>query len=244
MTRPERFLASQYEGIAPGYYDQVYRRGRGVQWFWHEHRFREVDRLLPAAAARILDLGCGPGTFLGRLDRPTTTRLGIDLAAPQIEYARAHYAREGLEFRVGDVRELAATEERFDAVVSIELVEHLPRESVRPLLRAIRDLLVPGGALVMTTPNYRSLWPLLERAVSLRGPVDYTIQHINPYTPARLAKELAGAGLVVESVQTFFVLAPFAAALGTRTAERILGWERVLLPRAGAELAIRARRAD
>ncbi|HEV7783771.1 MAG TPA: hypothetical protein VGQ28_00460, partial [Thermoanaerobaculia bacterium] len=58
--RPDKpYLEHLYHAIEPGYYDRVYRRGRGTQWFWHHHRFRMVEELLPRPRDRILDLGCG-----------------------------------------------------------------------------------------------------------------------------------------------------------------------------------------
>jgi 2-polyprenyl-3-methyl-5-hydroxy-6-metoxy-1,4-benzoquinol methylase len=241
IRRGSDFDPAQYDAISPGYYDQVYRRGQGVQWFWHHHRFGVVAEGLPAGARRIIDLGCGPGTFLGHLQRPFERALGIDIAAAQISYAQEHYGRPGLEYRVGDVTGLDRAE-RFDAAVSIEVVEHLRPADAQPFLRAIHDLLEPGGTLVLTTPNYRSFWPLLEWLVSRIGPVDYLEQHINRFDRHRLRREVEQAGFADVRCGTFFVIAPFLAALSGSFAEVVLRWERRLLPFLGAELALVARK--
>jgi SAM-dependent methyltransferase len=237
----ELFDAASYDRIAPGYYDRAYRRKRGVQAFWQRQRLQLVEAQLPAGASAVLDVGCGPGTFLGNLKRPPQRRLGLDLAAGQIEYARATYAGAGLEFRVQDVRTLAI-DERFDAAVSVEVIEHLPAAAAAELLAAIRGALRPGGVLVLTTPNRRSHWPLVERLVSRLGPVDYRAQHINLYDAARLACEVVASGFEVTSLRTFFVVAPFAAAFSTALAALLLRAERRVLPRLGCELLIVARR--
>jgi 2-polyprenyl-3-methyl-5-hydroxy-6-metoxy-1,4-benzoquinol methylase len=241
VRRGTDFDPGQYDAISPGYYDLVYQRGQGVQWFWHHHRFGVVAAGLPAEARSVVDLGCGPGTFLGNLKRPFERALGIDIAAPQIAYGQKRYRRPGLEFRVGDVTGLGQGE-RFDAAVSIEVVEHLRPEDARPFLTAIHGLLEPGGTLVLTTPNYRSFWPLLEWLVSRIGPVDYLEQHINRFDRGRLRREVEAAGFVDVRCSTFFVVAPFVAALSTRLAELVLRWERRLLPWLGAELALVARK--
>jgi SAM-dependent methyltransferase len=235
------YLESLYQEIEPGYYDRVYRCGRGTQWFWHHHRFLTVEKLLPQPCARILDLGCGPGTFLGNLKSPFRYGLGIDLATAQIEFAQRTYSQPNLEFRAADVRGLAV-DEPFDAVVSIEVIEHLPPAETQPFLRTVRAILKPGGVIILTTPNYRSLWPLLERLVSRVGPVDYTRQHINPFNVSRLEAEITEAGFRDIQSETFFVLAPFAAALSDRLARGMFRAERSLFPRLGSELAIRAQR--
>lgn len=241
FRRRAEFQPELYDEISPGYYDLVYQQGRGVQWFWHHYRFGIVTEGLPGSFGRILDLGCGPGTFLGNLRTPFEYALGIDLAAPQIAYAQSRYRRLGVEFRVGDVTVLDRAE-RFDAVVSIEVVEHLRPEDTKRFLSAIYDLLEPGGTVVLTTPNYRSLWPVLEWMVSKIGPVDYREQHINPFDRERLRREAEQAGFVDLRCQTFFVVAPFLAAFSGSLADRVLRWERRRLPFFGAELALVARK--
>ena len=233
------FKPELYDAIAPGYYDEVYARGRGVQWFWHHHRFRTVADLLAPAGGSILDLGCGPGTFLGRFASDYTRAVGIDLARPQIEFASAKYGSDRVRFETGAVTAFTHAE-TFDAVVSIEVIEHLPPDETQHFLRSIFAVLKSGGTLVLTTPNYRSLWPLIEWAVSAKGPVDYRQQHINRFDARRLVHELEAAGFIVRRTRTFFVVAPFLAAISTRLAERVHAWEQRLLPRLGAELAIRA----
>ena len=235
----EEFRPELYDAIAPGYYDAVYRRGAGIQWFWHHHRFAQVEARLPNECRRLLDLGCGPGTFLGRLERPLDYALGLDLAAAQIAHANALYGGARREFRVADVRDLSLVEP-FDAIVSIEVIEHLPPAATADFLAAIQRLLRPGGTVVLTTPNYRSLWPLLERLVSAKGPVDYRRQHINRFRRDRLADELRHAGFEQVRCETFFALAPFLAGVSRRLAETVLAAERRWLPRAGAELVVSA----
>lgn len=233
------FKPELYDQIAPGYYDEVYARGRGLQWFWHHYRFRIVSDLLAPAGGNILDLGCGPGTFLGHFTSGYTRAVGIDLARPQIEFASKKYGSDRVHFEAAAVAAFTHAK-TFDAVVSIEVIEHLPPEETQHFLHSIFNVLKRGGTLVLTTPNYRSLWPLIEWAVSAKGPVDYREQHINRFDTRRLVRELESAGFVVRRTRTFFVLAPFLAAISTRLAERVHAWEQRLLPHLGAELAIRA----
>lgn len=239
--RETTFRLDHYLEIEPGYYDKVYRRGRGVQWFWHHHRLRLVESKVPADCKRLLDLGCGPGTFLGNLKRPVESALGLDLAEPQIAYAREHYARPGFEFRVADVRD-AALEQGFDTAVSIEVIEHLPPAEVGGFLRDAYAVLRPGGHLILTTPNAKSLWPLLEWLVSQVGPVDYRQQHLGLFDRKSLVRAVTEAGFEPVLAETFFVAAPFVAPLSGSFAAGLLGLERRFLPALGAELLLVARR--
>jgi 2-polyprenyl-3-methyl-5-hydroxy-6-metoxy-1,4-benzoquinol methylase len=214
-----------------------------VQWFWHQHRFATVAAHIPAGTQSIIDIGCGPGTFLGNFGTSIPRALGVDIAAAQIEYARRHYQRPGLEYRAADASRLQGGE-LFDVAVSIEVIEHLTPTDAASFLARLCELVRPGGGVVLTTPNYRSLWPLWEALVSRIGPVDYRPQHINRFTAERLTGELRQAGFVDVRCQTFFVAAPFLAAASRGAAERLLGWELRRLRPWGAELVVSGRRPD
>jgi 2-polyprenyl-3-methyl-5-hydroxy-6-metoxy-1,4-benzoquinol methylase len=229
-----------YDDIAPGYYDRVYAAGKGVQWFWHHYRFLAVaESLPPAGGEAILDMGCGPGTFLGTFASQYRRGHGIDLAKAQIEFAAQKYGNDRLRF---DAIDVAAFEHGnvFDAIVSIEVIEHLPSSETQTFLATIFRLLKSGGTLVLTTPNYRSFWPLIEWAISKKGPVDYLEQHITHFDVRRLTRELEAAGFIVRKKRTFFVISPFLAAVSTRLAEFVYAVERRLLPGLGSELVISA----
>jgi len=58
--------------------------------------------------------------------------------------------------------------------------------------------------------------------VSRWGPIDYTKEHVNHYSPARLEAEAQAAGLKVISRESFFVVAPFLAHLSERAALKAL----------------------
>ena len=64
----------------------------------------------------------------------------------------------------------------------IELIEHLPPADARRLLAEARGMLSPQGRLVVTTPNYRSLWPLIEWGLNRVSRVSYEQQRIRTNT--------------------------------------------------------------
>lgn len=241
-TRAEAgFDPQQYEDIAPGYYDKVFRRGGGVQWFWHYERYAAVVGFLPPSGRTLLDLGCGPGTFLGNYASGYDEVVGVDLARPQIEYAKVTYRDPRVRFEATDAVGFKG-KQQFDAIVSIEVIEHLPPAETQSFLRTIYDLLEPGGTVVLATPNFSSLWPLIEWAVSKKGPVDYLTQHINRFTVARLAAELATAGFEVQGKRTIFLISPFMAFLSASLARGVYRLEQQLLPWRGSEIIMSAKR--
>jgi cyclopropane-fatty-acyl-phospholipid synthase len=100
---------------------------------------------------RVLDVGCGWGSFAVHAARHHGVHVtGITLSPPQAERARARAAEAGVadkvDIRVQDWREL--TGERFDAIASIGMVEHVGEDSIDAYAARLHDLLTPEGRLL------------------------------------------------------------------------------------------------
>jgi cyclopropane-fatty-acyl-phospholipid synthase len=100
---------------------------------------------------RLLDVGCGWGSMLiHAADRYGVSGLGVTLSAPQADLARERVAEAGLsdriEVRLADYRDLRG--ERFDAISSIGMFEHVGRAQLSFYFRRLHELLRPGGRLL------------------------------------------------------------------------------------------------
>jgi SAM-dependent methyltransferase len=239
----ESSVPYDYDAIGPGYYDEVFRRGAGIQSKWHHLKFKHVRAQFPSGARDHLDIGCGPGTFIGTLPE-TMHCVGTDLAAAQIDYANREYGTPQHTFLCVRDGQLPFDDAQYDVVTLIELIEHIERPLIESLLREAARVLRPGGRLLLTTPNYASLWPLLEKVVNARAPVTYEDQHISFFTPGRLRALLRDCGFADPRVSTFQGVAPFVAALGWKLADRVQIVENPLLaPALGFLLLGSARKA-
>jgi 2-polyprenyl-3-methyl-5-hydroxy-6-metoxy-1,4-benzoquinol methylase len=208
-----------YESIPPGYYDEVFHRRRGIQSKWHHLKFRRVVREL-AGWPTVLDIGCGPGTMIGLLgDRHVA--VGIDLSTNQIEYARSTYGGPGASFHNASPADLPGDVGPFDAVTMVELVEHLEPRVVDQIISEALECVRPGGKFVITTPNFHSVWPLIEALINRFGEVKYQFQHINKFTRQGLTRLLESHGLVDIRVEPYLFVAPFAAAVNWHLAGRV-----------------------
>lgn len=203
-----------YDSIPTGYYDQVFHRGNGVQSKWHQLKF-EYIRGFMGNYTNHLDIGCGPGTFIGTLSSESAS-MGVDISPVQIDYAVAHYGGRNKKFKTIDPGPLPFEDQSFDLVTLMEIVEHLNEIECQEMLReAIRTLKI-GGRILITTPNYSSLWPLVEWLVNRMGEVSYEDQHITHFNRKKLAELINHSGLHCESVHSCLFVAPFLAAFNWR----------------------------
>ena len=130
------------------------------------HRWRTAENsagyLLPALApgARLLDVGCGPGTVTVDLAARVAPGevVGVDRSAAVLEDARAHAAEKGAQnvrFEVGDAYELQYEDDTFDVVHAHQVLQHLtdPVAALREMRRVTR----PGGVVAVRDSDYAGM---------------------------------------------------------------------------------------
>lgn len=154
--------------------------------------------LKPLAGLSILDIGCGGGLISEPLSRMGADVTGIDPGKLNIAIAQSHAASQGLQidYRTTTVEALAETGAMYDAVVCLEVVEHVP--DVDAFVNACASLVHPGGAIVLSTIN-RTVKSYVLAIVGaeyiLRWLPKGTHQWERFVTPDELEKALAMAGM-------------------------------------------------
>ncbi len=114
---------------------------------------RDLKTREPFKGLRILDIGCGGGLLAEPMARLGADVVGADAAERNIPVAKVHAEQSGLDidYRHTTAEALVASGEQFDAVLNMEVVEHV----ADPLayLTACQQLLKPGGLMVCSTIN-------------------------------------------------------------------------------------------
>jgi 2-polyprenyl-6-hydroxyphenyl methylase/3-demethylubiquinone-9 3-methyltransferase len=107
----------------------------------------------PFSGLRLLDVGCGGGILSESLARLGATVTGTEVAEKNLHVARLHAEWCGLEidYRLTTVDDLAATGEQFDAILNMEVVEHV--EQLPTFLGDSARLVRPGGVMIVSTIN-------------------------------------------------------------------------------------------
>lgn len=174
--------------------DRYVRRTRFTR-----HRLGNVFELLDGVAgARLLDLGCGMGTFTVESSRLGGHVLGVDAAVTGLTVGRrlAYDMQAGTaRFVAADVAHLPLPDACFDAVICADLTEHVDDDTVDAMLREVARVLVPGGVLALYTPSPTHLF---ERLKEQNWLMRQDPSHVGLRDMSELSGSVRRAGLVVE----------------------------------------------
>lgn len=229
-------MSFDYHSVAGDYQYRALHSGHPMQRFWHRGKLVMIDQLIRphlGAGSRLLEIGCGAGNLLLQATVSGSYPVALDLSMQALTFVRSRLeeAQTGPDAPAGFTctqaigEFLPFGENHFDCVLLSEVVEHLesPQVSIREAARVLR----PGGRLLITTPNYRSFWPLMEWAVDRlnMAPKMAGEQHISRFHPASLKRMVADSGLGLEYAGSIYNLSPFLSLVSPERAERQLQGE-------------------
>ncbi len=164
-------------------------------------RYR-IDKVLqihdPAAGDRVVDLGCGWGTFSFALAERGLEVTGVDFSRRSIEFCetrRDEGAHPKLSFLCADAGDTGLEEGAYDVVLAADLFEHLyPDDSERVAREAFR-LLKPGGRFVTWTPHRGHVLEILKnRDIVLKRDVT----HVDYKSLDAMRRLLERAGFLID----------------------------------------------
>jgi 2-polyprenyl-3-methyl-5-hydroxy-6-metoxy-1,4-benzoquinol methylase len=159
-------------------------------------RWRQLIKLLPNRATRILDAGCGRGVISRTLARsfPLGVVDALDQNAQSQEANRYLAAAMGLRncnFIVQDLTELTA-ENEYDLIISVDNLEHI--ENDQDVLNKMYRAMKSQGLLIVHVPHYYRRWLAFKWRVNFNVP-----GHVRPgYHQAEIIERVRRAGFVVE----------------------------------------------
>jgi glycosyltransferase involved in cell wall biosynthesis len=150
--------------------------------------------LMPHVGDRVLEIGAGIGTLTGQFI-PRECYLASDINPSYLSYLRAYaIGKPYLQVQridAGVPDDFCGLEERFDTILMINVLEHVPDEQVA--LKNMWSALIPGGRAVILVPQHQGLYGSLDRA----------LEHRERYTRKSLEQGLEKAGFCVDSIADF-----------------------------------------
>ena len=167
------------------------------------HFGRDIKKPPPFAGLSLLDIGCGGGLIAEPMARLGFNVTGIDAVEKNVDVARIHATRSGLDisYQAATPEELLGRGRRYDAVLSLEVVEHVT--DLNTFLEAASCLVAPNGAMIAATLNRT----LKSFALAKIG-AEYILRWLPPGThdwrkfvkPSELSAGLRLGGLAVTDI--------------------------------------------
>lgn len=231
-----KYFLIQLKMFTADIYFNAFHKGNFVQRFWHRQKFKRVMNSIKSKNAKILDAGCGSGVLFSLMP-DSEFCVGFDMSKEQIKFAKRY---SGRGFVIGDLKNMPFKENTFDFITIIEVLEHLNKEDAIKTLNRLNKLLRKGGSLILTTPNYISLWPIIEIIWNKINPINYAKLHVNKMATKNVRQFLEQSDFNNIKIETFFIISPFLAFLPFKIAEKIGQIETKIFPDFGSLIFAKA----
>jgi SAM-dependent methyltransferase len=177
-----------------------------------------LEALAPTLDEEILEVGCGPGTWTAVVAPQCRSLTAVDISPHMVEQARAYVQAANVQFEVADFVRWEAGR-TWDKAFAVRVFEHFEDKALA--LARFRDLLRPGGRLVLITKTVPSLWNgrvrllrLARRLLGREGAAEqarraaFWMQRVHPL---RLRRLLADAGFGSISIVPVILRPPIFA---------------------------------
>jgi SAM-dependent methyltransferase len=183
------FDASLFDELARAEDQHFWFRARNV--LIHELANKIASRLKPGYL--VLEVGCGTGNVLKVLRKTCASGLVVGMERYFDGLPHAQKRSPGPLVQA-DARNLPFGK-KFDLIGMFDVLEHISEE--RETLLSLREMLAPGGRLILTVPAHQFLWSYFDEAA----------HHCRRYSATQIRKALVEAGFTID------FLSPFMACL-------------------------------
>ena len=127
----------------------------------------------------LLDVGCGNGRLIENLGNKNISYLGVDNSEELIKLAKINYPEQN--FKVLDILKLETLTQKFDLVISVAVLHHLPSQELRlEALKKLKSVTTPGGQIIFSVwklwsnKKYKKyLWQNIWQKLTFKSNLDF-----------------------------------------------------------------------
>lgn len=214
----EDALYKHYNSIDGDIDEKAYNSDLCTQRFFQRRRTLTIKKLLEATDNDvILDIGCGSGVQIRAIDlKSPNLIIGMDVNRNALQYAKNKEIPHS-EFIIADAQQLPFKELTVNKIICAEIIEHLnnPEQLITESQRVLKE----DGAIVISTPNERSIWGIYEFLWDVCGRGrNYGETHLKFFSVKDL--DIYFKSFRTRSNVTLFFMSPFIALSNSRTLVR------------------------
>lgn len=185
---------------AEAYYRNRYAELEGLPFKENrtfDKRIRKILEMMPSFPQRVLDFGCHVGRAAASLREAGYEVVGVDLSESAVRSARKNVPEVPFEV-IPSENKIPFPDESFDTCIATEVIEHL--FDVSGFLREIHRILVPGGSLLITTPDHGWLKNFILITCRFEKHFSPLGQHIRFFSKRSLTECLEKEGFQIEKL--------------------------------------------
>ena len=192
-------LLEIHEDVTADHYDRGIKRNL-FQKYWHNSRFNGVLKVIQPVGGPVLDVCCHGGTFT----KVILSKIGSkDIYGVDVSHSAIQYAQKKIpfgKFKVADAAKLPYTNNFFNAVICLEVLEHVDNPS--QALSEIYRVLKKGGYTVILVPSDNRLFKIVWFVWTLYYPV-WKHAHVQSFQNSTLEDLIKKTKLKIDKVRIF-----------------------------------------
>jgi len=156
-------------GIKGDYQYRAIHSRNWIQRYWHKNKFDALSLMMKKGKDKnVLDLGTGSGNFEFIFASKFKKIIGVDYNEEALLFLKSQIIERNIrniKLVKSDIRKLSeeVLKIKYDYVVLVDVIEHIKITEINKLLINIKNILKRGGKVIVITPNYKSVWQLLEK---------------------------------------------------------------------------------
>lgn len=198
-------------GISADYQYWAMRKSFWLKKNWHRNKFTVVKALSGFKNSMdVLDLGTGSGNLELLFADSVKHIYGIDYNDEALLFLKNKLVSnkiKNVSLDCCDMRDIPAklAKKKYDLIVSVDTIEHITAKDGGSVISWSKERLTKSGKLIIITPNYHSVWILLEPLLDLLSltPVMGKHQHLSKYSIENISGVLAKKGFRIKTTTSF-----------------------------------------
>lgn len=218
-------------GIPGNYQYEALINGNPIQRQWHKNKLNLIKFLdFLHKNDIVLDAGCGSGNTVLEFAKKVQYFVGIDSNEASVKFLREKI--ENLQIKNvlvenRDLLEIGSLDLEFSRIIMTEVIEHLSEEYLEKVLRQMQKIINRNAKILITTPNYKSLWFSIEKTLDTLKLVPKLEgeQHIVKYNWKKLYEITQRTNYRIIAAGTLNWVSPFVASFTPSIADKISYFE-------------------